>query len=138
MGITKSKQPRKQRKNFYRAPLHVRHKFFNVPLSEDLQAKYVIKRLPVRKGDVVKIVRGDWKDHEGKVIEVDYKNVRIYIEGVTIKKADGSLRLYPIHPSKVIITKLDTSDKYRMEVIVERRKSAPIKPEEEESEEVKE
>ncbi|RLG74630.1 MAG: 50S ribosomal protein L24 [Thermoprotei archaeon] len=121
MGLTKSKQPRKQRKNFYNASLHLRHKFFNVPLAEGLQAKHGIKRLPVRKGDTVKIVRGDWRGHEGKVVKVDYEKVRLHIEGVTVKKADGTLRFHPIHPSKVVITKLGPSDKYRTKII-ERRK----------------
>ncbi|RLG74028.1 MAG: 50S ribosomal protein L24, partial [Thermoprotei archaeon] len=64
MGLTGSKQPRKQRKSFFNAPLHIRHKFFNAPLSEELQAKHGIKRLPIRRGDTVKIVRGDWRGHE--------------------------------------------------------------------------
>ncbi|OYT60112.1 MAG: 50S ribosomal protein L24 [Desulfurococcales archaeon ex4484_217_1] len=121
MGLSKSKQPRKQRKSFFNAPLHIRHKFFNAPLSEELQAKHGIKRLPIRRGDTVKIVRGDWGGHEGKVVRVDYKKVRIYVEGVTIKKADGTERFYPIHPSKVVITKADLSDRFRKR-IVERRK----------------
>lgn len=132
MALTKSKQPRKQRKSFYNAPLHLRHKFFNALLSEELQEKHGVKRLPVRKGDTVRIVRGNWRGHEGKVVRVDYKRVRIYIEGVTIKRADGTQRFYPIHPSKVVITKLDLSDPYRKRII-ERRK-VEIKASSEEAE----
>lgn len=120
MPLTKSKQPRKQRKAYFKAPLHLRHKFFNAPLSPELREKYGVKRLPVRVGDVVKIMRGDWKGHEGKVVRVDLKKVRIYVEGVTVKKADGTPVLRPIHPSKVMIVKLDLSDKWRQKII-ERR-----------------
>lgn len=118
-----SRQPRKQRLAFYRAHLHFRHRFFNAPLSEDLEKEYGIKRLPIRKDDVVRVVRGDWAGHEGKVVRVDLKRTRIYVEGITVKKADGTPVPYPIHPSKVLIVKLGKMDKVR-EKIIERRKAA--------------
>jgi len=126
MALTRSKKPSKQRKALYNAPLHLRHKFMTAKLSDELAEKYGVKRLPVRKGDTVKILRGDWRGHEGKVVEVDLKRGRIFVEGVQVKKADGTLVYYPIHPSKVIITKLDLSDKYRMRII-ERRKGGESK-----------
>ncbi|MET1159408.1 MAG: 50S ribosomal protein L24 [Thermoprotei archaeon] len=134
MGFTKSAKPSKQRKALYNAPLHKLRKLFNAPLSKELREKYGVKRLPVRVGDVVKIMRGDWKGHEGKVVKVDTKRVRIYVEGVQIKKADGTPVYYPIHPSKVMIIKLDLSDKWRR-AIIERRsgrvvEEAEAKPEE--------
>jgi len=92
-------------------------------LSPELREKYGIKRLPVRKNDVVRILRGNWAGHEGKVVEVDLKRLRIFVEGVTIKKADGTPRYYPIHPSKVMIVKLDLSDPKRKEIIERRRKA---------------
>ncbi|MGC9181350.1 50S ribosomal protein L24 [Thermogladius sp.] len=126
MALTRSKKPSKQRKALYNAPLHLRHKFMTAKLSDELAEKYGVKRLPVRKGDTVKILRGDWRGHEGKVVEVDLNRGRIFVEGVQVKKADGTLVYYPIHPSKVIITKLDLSDKYRMRII-ERRKEGESK-----------
>ena len=119
----KSRQPRKQRKAFFNLPLHLRWHLLNAPLSPELRKELGIKRLPVRKGDVVRIMRGDWKGHEGKVVEVDLKRVAIYVEGVTVKKADGTERYYPIHPSKVMIVKLGEIDKVRRKII-ERRLAA--------------
>jgi len=119
----KSRQPRKQRKAFFNLPLHLRWHLLNAPLSPELRKELGIKRLPVRKGDVVRIMRGDWKGHEGKVVEVDLKRVAIYVEGVTVKKADGTERYYPIHPSKVMIVKLGELDKVRRKII-ERRLAA--------------
>jgi large subunit ribosomal protein L24 len=116
-----SSQPRKVRKRLFNAPLHQRWKLLTAKLSEDLQKEHGIKRLPVRTGDTVKILRGDWRSHEGKVVEVDLKRVRIYVEGVTIKKADGTPRYYPIHPSKVIITKLGEVDEVRRKIIERKR-----------------
>ncbi|WP_440060052.1 50S ribosomal protein L24 [Thermogladius sp. 4427co] len=121
MALTRSKKPSKQRKALFNLPLHLRHKLLTAKLSDELVEKYGVKRLPVRKGDTVKIMRGDWKGHEGKVVDVDLKRVRIFVEGVQLKKSDGTLVYYPIHPSKVMITKLDLSDKYRLKII-ERRK----------------
>ncbi len=123
MSLTKSHKPSKQRKAFFNAPLHIRHKFMTAPLSRELREKYGIRRLPVRKGDVVKIMRGDWAGHEGKVVRVDLKRVRIFVEGVQQKKADGTPVYYPIHPSKVMIVKLDLSDPLRKEIIERKRKA---------------
>jgi len=135
-----SSQPRKQRLALYNMPLHLRHKLFNAPLSPELRKEYGIKRLPVRKGDVVRVMRGDWAGHEGKVVEADLKRGRIFVEGVTIKKADGTPVFYPIHPSKVMIIKLDLSDKRRREIIERRRKALKTVKEEREvvKEEIKE
>jgi len=117
MGFTASAKPGKKRKALFNAPLHKLRKLFNAPLSRDLREKYSVKRLPVRKGDVVRIMRGSWSGHEGKVVDVDTKRVRIYVEGVQIKKADGTPVYYPIHPSKVMIIKLDLSDRWRRSII---------------------
>lgn len=136
MGITVSKQPRKQRKSLYNAPLHIRRKLLTAPLSKELREKYGIKRLPVRKGDEVRIVRGSYAGMEGKVNRVDLKKIRIYIDGVTRERADGTPVFVPIHPSKVEIIKLDLSDKERRKII--ERKKGRIVEEEAKKEEEKE
>ncbi len=121
--ITSSKQPRKQRKAYFNAPLHIRHKFMAAPLSKELRKEYGIRSLPVRTGDTVLVLRGDFKGHEGKVVRVDLKKMRIYIEGVTRRRADGTQVYIPVHPSKVMITKLDLSDERRRAVIERKRKA---------------
>ena len=67
MVLTKSKQPRKQRKALYNAPLHLRNRLMSAMLSKELKEKYNKNSLPVRKGDVVKILRGNFKGIEGEV-----------------------------------------------------------------------
>lgn len=116
-------QPRKQRKILFNLPLHLRWHLITAPLSPSLREELGIRRLYVRKNDTVKVVRGDWKGHEGKVMRVDLKRARIFIEGVTLKKADGSEVFYPIHPSKVMIVRLGDIDDVRRKII-ERRQSA--------------
>ncbi|MEM4481180.1 MAG: 50S ribosomal protein L24 [Desulfurococcaceae archaeon] len=123
MPLTESAKPSAQRKQLHGSPLHLKHKLLNAKLSRELREKYGVKRLPVRAGDTVRVMRGGFTGHEGKVNRVDLKRARIFIEGVQGKKSDGSPVHYPVHPSKVMIIKLDLSDKYRLKII-ERRKGA--------------
>jgi len=60
-------------------------------------------------------MRGDRKGLEGKVTRVDRKKYRIFVEGVTREKVDGTTTFVPIHPSKVMITSLNLDDKRRRE-----------------------
>ncbi|NJF25316.1 50S ribosomal protein L24 [Thermococcus sp. Bubb.Bath] len=116
-----SKQPKKQRKFLHNAPLHLRQKLMSAPLSRELREKYGVRNLPIREGDKVKIVRGDFKGpEERKVMEVDLKRYRIHVEGVTQKKGDGTEVFYPLHPSNVVITDLNLDDPERKKII-ERR-----------------
>lgn len=108
-----SKQPRRQRRERYYAPLSRRHKFLHAHLSKELREKYGIRSVRVCKGDTVKIMRGDYKGHEGVVLDVDMKECMITVDGVTVAKADGSEVPRPIDPSNVMITKLNMKDRAR-------------------------
>ncbi|MCD6146974.1 MAG: 50S ribosomal protein L24, partial [Thermoplasmata archaeon] len=108
-------QPRKQRKNLYNAPLHKRRKWLASHLAEDLMLKYNKRSVPVVRGDTVKVVRGNFKNHVDKVREVDLVKQVIEVEGVVTTKVDGSKVPRPIHPSNVIITKLNLTDPRRRE-----------------------
>jgi len=108
-----SKQVRKQRKYNYNAPLHRRSKFMNAHLSKELMKKYQKRSTQLRKGDKVKIMRGQFKSKIGKVERVDIKKQLIIITGIEIVKKDGSKTFYRIHPSNVQITELYMDDKKR-------------------------
>jgi len=114
-------KPTKQRKMMYQAPDHVRYKLLAAPLSPELQASRRVKTLPVRSGDTVRIVRGDHKGFEGKITSVDRKKYRIYVEGLTREKVDGTTIFVPIHPSKVMITNLNLDDKWRKKILERKR-----------------
>lgn len=114
---TTSKHPRKQRKVLYTSPLHQKHKFMTARLSNDLQDRYGIKRMPVKAKDKVLVLRGDFAYVEGEVVEVDLKRMRIHIDGVTVEKTDGTERYYPVHPSNVEITDLNLKDERRSRII---------------------
>ncbi len=72
------------------------------------------RAVPVHKGDVVKVMRGNDAGKEGKVATVDYRTFRITIEGITHAKSDGTQVAKSIHPSNVLITKLDETDPLRL------------------------
>ena len=127
---TTSSHPSKQRLAQQTAPLHVRQRFMGASLSKELKEEYGFGTLRVRRGDIVKILRGDAKGLEGKVAKVDLTKGRIQIEGITQKKVDGSNVLIPIHPSKVQITKLDLTDKLRSAAFERRKPSEKVKKKE--------
>jgi len=123
----KSTKPRKQRKRLHQDPLHKRYKRFSAPLSPELKKSPNVNSIPVRTGDTVRIMRGDRKGFEGKVSQVDRTKHRIFVEGVTREKVDGTTMLIPIHPSKIIVTRLSLDDKWRRGIL--ERKSAAKKAE---------
>jgi large subunit ribosomal protein L24 len=115
------KNPRKQRKRLYNAPAHLRHKLMAAPLSPELISSKGAKSLPVRKGDTVRVMRGDHAGFEGKVSRVDLKRYRIFLEGLTREKVDGTNIFVSVHPSKIMIKNLKLDDKWR-KAVVERKK----------------
>lgn len=108
-----SKSPRKQRKKLKNMPLHLRKNIMRAHLSKELREQYGIRSITLRKGDVVEIIRGSFRGHINKVASVDRKRGMVHVEGVTIAKSDEKQVARPIHPSNLIITKLDTSDPWR-------------------------
>ena len=111
----KSVQPRKQRKYRANAPLHLKCKFLNSHLSQELIKKYGKRSLRVRVGDKVKVSRGKHKGREEKVERINVKRIKVYIAKVEFTKKDGSKTTAPINPSNLIITELNTEDKKRMQ-----------------------
>jgi len=99
-------QARKQRKKRFCAPLHRCGHFLHSHLSKELREKLKKRALRVRKGDKVKIVRGKFRKKEGKVIDVDLNKKKIFIEGITQRKARGQEAFVPIDPSNVVIISL--------------------------------
>ena len=113
----KSKQQRKQRKYRYNAPLHIKQKFVGAHLSKELHKKYGKRSMNVRKGDSVKIMRGQFKNKTGKIEEVGLKKIRAYVSGIEFVKKDGTKSRYPIHPSNLMITELNLDDKMRNKIL---------------------
>lgn len=121
-----STKPSKVRKRMLYAPWHVRNKMLNARLSDELRSKYDVKTVRVRKGDSVKIVRGEFAGVEGKVTSVDLKTGRITVEGVFRENIRGKQVPVKIHASKVIITSLNLEDKLRKEKLEARASKVEV------------
>lgn len=122
LGMVTSK-PSKQRKRFFNAPQHKRRRMLSARLSDDLTKNHRVRRLPVRTGDSVRVMRGDFSGLEGKVQRVDYSNGRIFVEGMSREKAAGLSSQLPVHVTKVRITNLNLSDKWRSGLLAERSRA---------------
>ena len=109
-----SKQPRKQRKALYNAPAHARGKNLSATLSKDLREEIGKRSLPLRSGDKVQGLRGDFKGHEGKILGLDYTSYKVTVEEVTLSKPDGNAVLLPLDPSNLMIIKADLDDDKRI------------------------
>lgn len=125
-----STQPRKQRKYRYNAPLHVRQKLVHVHLSSELRKKHGTRAAQVRKGDKVKVMRGKFKRQEGKVERVNLKRERVFISGLEYTKKNGSKVPVSFHPSNLLITVLELSDKRRKFGAEKNKEKAKSKSEE--------
>jgi len=108
-----SKQPRKQRKYLAKAPLHLKKKFLSVNLSKELRAKMKKRNIVLRKGDIVKIMRGKFKGKKGKVNEIKMKRLKIYVEGIQVKKQDGSKANVPLRASNLQIIEMTDRGKIK-------------------------
>jgi large subunit ribosomal protein L24 len=119
-----SKQPRKQRKYAYNAPLHLKHKFLSAHLSKELRKKYGKRNLPLRKGDEVLVMRGSFTDKKAKVSSIDLTRTRVSLEGIQRSKRDGTKVNLKFHPSVLMITTL-FEDKQRT-IALERKGNQKI------------
>lgn len=97
----------------HNAPLHKKRKWISSHLAENLLLKYDRRSLPVVKGDTVKIMRGNFRGHEDKIVKVNVRDQTVEVEGVTLTSAKGTKLAKPIHASTLLITKLNVTDKWR-------------------------
>jgi large subunit ribosomal protein L24 len=114
------KKPGKNRKIRFNAPHHIRRKFLSAPLSPSLKTQYGTRSLPVRRDDTVTITKGDRKLTEGKVLRVDMKRGKLYLEGLTRTRMDGSTVQIPFRPENVMITRLVLDDPKRQDILTRR------------------
>ncbi|MCF2144221.1 MAG: 50S ribosomal protein L24 [Candidatus Heimdallarchaeota archaeon] len=131
-----TKRPSKKRKQLYTAPLHKRRKILTAPLAPALAEKEGVKQMVVRKGDTIRIRKGSFKGIEGEVSKVDYRAMRLTVEGVTFEKTDGSAQHFPVRACNCEIINLKNMRDKGRKAVVERR--LPLEEEELEEEVVEE
>jgi large subunit ribosomal protein L24 len=122
----KTTKPGKQRKRLYQGTLNDRYRRFSAPLSSKLKESHSTNSVPLRNGDTVMIMRGDRKGSEGKITQIDRKKYRIFVEGANREKVDGTNIPVPIHPSKVMITRLNLDDKWRKKILERKAESEKV------------
>jgi large subunit ribosomal protein L24 len=129
-----SKKPRKQRKYLARAPIHLKRKMMGANLSKELRKKHGKKTLTLRKGDIVKVMRGKFKGKTGKVLDVKLKRHKIQVENIQVKKQDGSKVNAPLRASNLQIIELNLEDKKRNKAIKETKGKEKIEKDKKENE----
>lgn len=110
-----STQPRKERRALYNAPVHEKRARIASHLDEPLLLKYNTRSLTLRKGDTVRIMRGEFAGISGKVLEVNTRTGKVTVDGVTVAKAKATQVARSLDPSNLVITKLDLTDPKRRE-----------------------
>jgi large subunit ribosomal protein L24 len=83
----KSTQPRKQRKALFNYRNDQRSKLLSTRVADFLREEYGIKRLPLRVGDQVRVLRGEFKDFEGEITEI-VKGQRVQVKECVFDKND--------------------------------------------------
>ena len=119
-------QVRKKSKYRHNAPLHLKQKILHVHLSKDLRQKYGLRNIQVRKGDKVKISRGQYRKKEGKVERVILKREKVFVTGIESIKKDGSKASFPLSPSNLMIIEVDLSDKKRKQKLLSKSKIGSV------------
>src|SRR5438445_13096571 len=94
-------------------------------LADDLKTRYSTRAVPIRKGDSVRVLRGEFAGLEGKVDTIDRPHSRVFVEGMTREKtAGGKSSRLSVHASKVILTNLNLPDKWRSNPLEDKAKTA--------------
>ncbi len=98
----------------YQATFQTRSKQLGSNLSKDLQKKYGKKSVRALEGDSIIISRGEFKGVDGKIAKISTEKSSVTIDGIKKEKTKGDKFDVYIHTSNLVITSLNTSDKWRM------------------------
>ena len=128
-------KPTKMRnKLIYRASNVTKSKQVSSPLSDDLKKKYSKNSVRVIEGDSVKITRGEFKGVDGKVAHISIEKSSLAIEGVKKEKTKGDKFDVYVHSSNVVVTGLNSDDKWRTAKLEGKKGSSKPKETKEEPE----
>ncbi len=98
----------------YQATFQTRSKQLGSNLSKDLQKKYGKKSVRALEGDSITISRGEFKGVDGKIAKISTEKSSVTIDGIKKEKTKGDKFDVYIHTSNLVITSLNTSDKWRI------------------------
>ena len=98
----------------YHATYTTKSKQLGSALSKDLHKKYGKRSVRVIEGDSIRIVRGEYKGVDGKISTISTQKNSVSIEGIKKEKTKGDKFDVYIHTSNLVVTSLNTGDKWRM------------------------
>ena len=107
----------------YRATNQVISQQISAPISKELRKKYTRRSARIMTDDTVKVIRGEYKGITGKVSKISTETNSIAIEGNKKEKLKGDKIDVYIHVTNVIITSLNTEDKWRLKILEKKPKS---------------
>lgn len=125
-------------KLIYRAHQSVLSKQLGCNLSKDLRQKYGKRSMRVIVGDTVKVMRGEYKGVDGKVKDVSTIKNGVTIEGIKKEKLKGGQIDIYIHSSNLLLTELNTGDKWRLRKLGVEKSSVSVEEKVEEKKEAEE
>jgi len=118
VSVRKQQQQQQQQQHFSYFAIRpsCMHAHFSLSPSFFPTPLFQVRSMPIRKDDEVQVVRGGFKNREGKVTTVYRKKFVIHIDRITREKANGATVHVGIDASKVHITKLKLN-KARKEIL---------------------
>jgi large subunit ribosomal protein L26e len=84
-----------------------------VPLSRELRGRFHARSLPIRKGDMVRVLSGSFAGREERVARVDRRGYVVTLDNVTLKTADEKMKPLSLSVGHLVITRLNLSDPWR-------------------------
>ena len=106
-----------------RAMNQILNKQICAPISKDLRKKYSRRSIRIMTDDTVKVMRGEYKGLTGKVSKISTETSGVAIEGNKKEKLKGEKIDVYIHSTNMIITSLNTDDKWRLKILEKKPKS---------------
>ena len=117
-------KPTKNRNNrIYSSINQIVSKQICAPLSKQLRKNYTRRSIRIMTDDTVKVIRGEYKGITGKVTKISTESNSVAIEGNKKEKLKGEKIDVYIHSTNVIITSLNTDDKWRLKILEKKPKS---------------
>ena len=110
-------------RKIYRAMNQTISKQICATLSKDLRKKYPRRSARIMIDDTVKVIRGEYKGLTGKVAKISTESNSIAIEGNKKEKLKGEKVDVYIHSTNMVITSLNTDDKWRLKILEKKSKS---------------
>ena len=104
----------KQRKYRLNAPLHIKRGLVSAHLAPELRGRHNARSMPLREGDTVKVMKGEFAGLTGKVNRVDLRKSSVYIDGAERIRKDGTKSFFPLKSSSLLLVGLVVDDKRRV------------------------